>query len=245
MTKKRNIAVDIGNTRIKSGEFEGSQLVKVEQWDSLIQLHAIKKDITEQWIFCSVRGNQYEIDQVFHDENHLYLSHKTPLPIRLDYKTPETLGMDRVAALVGAQTLFPGSNLLVIDVGTCNTYDVLDASGKFIGGVIAPGFRMRMKSMNHYTKGLPDISGEWEEINGGLLGQTTRECLKSGSFHAVIMEIEGFIDHFSKELLDLTILLTGGDATYFESKLKGPIFAGSNLVLRGLNRIMHFNNAQN
>lgn len=243
MTKKRNIAVDIGNTRIKSGEFDGNQLVKVEQWDSLIQLHAIKKEETEKWIFCSVRGNQYEIDQVFQDEHYLYLNHKTPIPIRLDYKTPETLGMDRVAALVGAQSLFPEKNLLVIDVGTCNTYDVLSSAGVFKGGVIAPGFRMRMRSMSHYTKGLPDITAEWEDIGGELLGQSTRECLKSGSYYASIMEIEGFIDHFSKELQDLTILLTGGDATYFESKLKGPIFAGSNLVLRGLNRIMHFNNA--
>jgi len=245
MTKKRNIAVDIGNSRIKSGEFDGDQLVKVEYWDSLIQLHALKQKHIKQWTFCSVRGNQYEIEQVFHEENYLFLDHKTPVPIQLDYKTPETLGMDRVAALVGAQTLFPEKNLLVIDAGTCNTYDLLNASGVFLGGVIAPGFKMRMKAMSHYTKGLPDISMEWEDIMGGILGQTTRECLKSGSFHSTVMEMEGFIDHFSKEFKDLTILLTGGDATYFESKLKGPIFAGSNLVLRGLNRIMHFNNAQN
>ncbi len=243
MAKKRNIAVDIGNTRIKSGEFEEGKLVKVDHWDSLIQLYALKKEYTDHWMFCSVRGNLYEIEQVFEGKNYMYLDHKTPIPIRLDYKTPETLGMDRVAALVGAQTLFPNKNLLVIDVGTCNTYDILSSSGVFKGGVIAPGFKMRMKSMNHYTKGLPDISDEWEELSDGILGKTTKECLKSGSFSAAIMEIEGFIDHFSKELHDLTILLTGGDATYFESKLKGPIFAGSNLVLRGLNRIMHFNNA--
>ena len=152
MAKKRNIAVDIGNTRIKSGEFEDGQLVKVEHWDSLIQMHAIKKELVERWIFCTVRGNRYEIEQVFQDSNFLYLDHKTSIPIRLDYKTPETLGMDRVAALVGAQTLFPNKNLLVIDVGTCNTYDVLSSAGVFKGGVIAPGFKMRMKSMNHYQK---------------------------------------------------------------------------------------------
>ncbi len=243
MAKKRNIAVDIGNTRIKSGEFEDGQLVSVEFWDSLIQLHAIKNENVDYWTFCSVRGNQYEIDQVFQQTNHLFLNYMTPLPIQLDYKTPETLGMDRVAALVGAQTLFPKKNLLVIDVGTCNTYDILSANGVFKGGVIAPGFKMRMKAMHHYTKGLPDISDEWEDMENHVLGQTTKECIRSGSFHAAIMEMEGFIAHFSQELKDLTILLTGGDATYFESKLKGPIFAGSNLVLRGLNRIMHFNNA--
>lgn len=243
MTKKRNIAVDIGNSRIKSGEFIGETLEQVEYWDSLIQLHQSKKVHAPSWSFCSVRGNSHEIEQVFGQEKLFILDHRTPLPIRMEYKTPETLGMDRVAALVGAQSLFPQKNLLVIDVGTCNTYDILSDQGVFIGGVIAPGFKMRMKAMNHFTKGLPDISEEWETIENGALGQTTIECIKSGSFDATIMEIEGFIDHFNKELDDLTILLTGGDAPFFESKIKGTIFARSNLVLRGLNRIMHFVNA--
>ncbi|CAN0243899.1 unnamed protein product, partial [Chrysoparadoxa australica] len=149
MAKKRNIAVDIGNTRIKSGVFEGDQLSDVMFWDSLMQLYSNNKGHVNQWIFSSVRGNNQEIRQIFKDSDFHILSSKTPLPIRLDYQTPETLGMDRVAALVGAQSLFPDQNVLVIDLGTCNTYDILKRGGVFIGGVIAPGFRMRMKSMHH------------------------------------------------------------------------------------------------
>ncbi|XOV92459.1 MAG: type III pantothenate kinase [Bacteroidota bacterium] len=243
MTKKRNITVDIGNTRIKSGEFVDDELTTVEFWDSLIQLYTIKKENTSFWTFCSVRGNKYEIDQVFNESDHLVLDHETPLPIKLDYETPETLGMDRVAALVGGQSLYPNKNIMVIDVGTCNTYDILDANGIFKGGVIAPGFKMRMKAMSQFTKALPDISGEWEDLKDQYLGKNTRECLKSGSYQATILEIEGFIGYFRQHFEDLTILMTGGDASYFESKLKGPIFARSNLVLRGLNSIRHFNNA--
>ncbi len=243
MAKKKNIAVDIGNTRIKSGEFEGEELGKVEYWDSLLQLYNVKKEEVAEWAFCSVRGNSLEIEQIFRESDCFILNHKALLPIRLEYKTPETLGMDRVAAIAGAQTLFPKKNLLVIDVGTCNTYDLLTDQGVFRGGVIAPGFRMRMKSMNYFTKELPDITSIWETCENGEFGQSTIECMKSGSFDATIMEIEGFISHFNKEFDDLTILLTGGDAPFFESKIKGSIFARSNLVLRGLNRIMHFNNA--
>lgn len=241
MTKKGNIAVDIGNTRIKSGDFVEDELTTIEYWDSLIELYSAKKDNANFWTFCSVRGDKYEIDQVFQETDHLFLDHHTPLPISLNYETPETLGMDRVAALIGAQSLFPNEALMVIDVGTCNTYDILDATGVFRGGVIAPGFKMRMRSMSQFTKALPDIRDEWEDLSNEYLGRSTRECLKSGSFNATILEMEGFIGYFKQEFGNLTILMTGGDASYFESKVKGPIFARSNLVLRGLNRIMHFN----
>lgn len=243
MAKKRNIAVDIGNSRIKSGEFEGDQLHEVMYWDSLMELYAGKKEIADQWFFCTVRGNSEEIRQVFHEVNYRILSNQFRLPLQLDYKTPETLGMDRVAALVGAKSLFPDKNILLIDLGTCNTYDILDKSGTFIGGAIAPGFRMKMKAMHHFTRGLPDISEEWKKLSNLSLGKTTKECLKSGSFDATIYEIEGFISHFQEEYGELTVVLTGGDASYFESKLKGPIFARSNLVLRGLNTIMNYHNA--
>lgn len=243
MAKKKNIAVDIGNSRIKSGEFVGDELQSVEFWDSLIALRNSKATHESSWSFCTVRGNGHEISQIFEAEDYYLLDHQTSIPIVLNYKTPESLGMDRVAAMVGAQGLFPNRNLLVIDFGTCNTYDVLDKEGVFVGGVIAPGFKLRMRAMHHYTKSLPDISEEWESCKSDVLGQSTIECLKSGAFDATIMEIEGFIDRFNKEWEDLTILLTGGDAPYFESMIKGPIFARSNLVLRGLNRIMHFNNA--
>ncbi len=244
MAKKINIAVDIGNTRIKSGEFDGNELGEVLYWNSLMELYSNKKEETGQWMFCTVKGNNQEIHQIFKDTDYHILSMDSPMSISLDYKTPETLGMDRVSALIGAQNLFPDRNILVIDMGTCNTYDILDKRGVFRGGVIAPGFRLRMKAMHHFTKELPDISEEWELFAHSKLGQTTKECLKTGSFDATILEIDGFIDLFQKEFEELSVVLTGGDASHFESKLKGPIFARSNLVLRGLNTVMNLHNAE-
>ena len=237
MALDRNIAVDIGNSFIKSGDFIKNELIKTDKWSSLIELRD-SKDANASWIFCSVRGNDHEIREVFEGRSFHLLTYRSKLPVEIDYKTPETLGMDRVAATIGAQVLFPGQNVLVIDMGTCITYDLLDAKGVFQGGIISPGIKMRMMAMHHFTKGLPDISSEWEAFEIQKLGKSTKECLSKGSVEAVAHEIDGFISSLREEFYDLVVLLTGGDAVNFESKLKQPIFARSNLVLVGLNEIL-------
>tara|TARA_B100001250_G_scaffold379394_1_gene370036 strand:- start:322 stop:1041 length:720 start_codon:yes stop_codon:yes gene_type:complete len=233
-----NVAVDIGNTRIKSALFEGEKLISTAIHENLEALHSSYAKSTHHWVFGSVRHYDEQIRKIFYNEKYLMLTRQTSLPIAVNYDTPETLGVDRLASAVGAFTSFPDKNILIIDAGTCITYDVIDQSGVFQGGVIAPGLKMRMKAMSHFTDALPDISSEFSEIMLKNLGKSTRECLLAGSLSATIHEMNGFIDHFLKEYEDLVVMMTGGDTIHFESKLKAHIFADFDLVLTGLNRIL-------
>ncbi|MEQ9305034.1 MAG: type III pantothenate kinase [Marinoscillum sp.] len=241
MSIPSNVVVDIGNSKVKSALFEGDQIKTKFQTTKLQALAAHYGSRSHRWIFSTVNHSTQEIQDLFANENFLILSRETPIPIVLNYDTPETLGVDRIAAGVGAFDLFPDRNVLIIDAGTCITYDIMDKSGSFEGGVIAPGLKMRMQSMNHYTSGLPDISVDWSQIMLKNLGKSTRECLLAGSYMALTHEINAFIDHFKKEYTELVVILTGGDANFFESKVKAPIFADFDLVLRGLNRILNHN----
>ncbi len=235
-----NIAIDIGNSRIKSAEFHGDQISHVRQWDSIAEL---KQYIPEnnKVIICSVSHTGTELKKLFDDFQPFVFQVSSKVPIGLEYKTPETLGLDRIAAAVGADHLFRGPSL-VIDMGTCITYDLI-IDGVFKGGAIAPGFTMRMKSMNKFTKGLPDVSGTWKEHDTGFPGKSTSESLICGSKEAIGHEMKGFIDHLRAENEDLNVILTGGDVQYFESIIKAPIFVRPNLVLTGLNRILIYNEA--
>lgn len=240
MANEQNIAVDIGNTRIKSGVFRGTELVEIRHWEDLDDLRNYFGQQGYRWVFSTVAGNRDHVQRFFTAESPLVLAPDTPLPIGVDYGSTQTLGMDRLAAAVGAWSLVPGQNLLVVDAGSCITYDLV-IDNTFIGGAIAPGLRMRMKAMAHFARQLPDISPEWESIAAGLVGKTTRECLRVGAFDGLLHELNGFIRSFKNEYNQLTVVLTGGDGPYFESKLKEPIFAASNLVLTGLNRILNHN----
>lgn len=233
-----NLAVDIGNTRIKVGLFESSDLVEVKKFNNIQSLvdASLSGDF---WVFSSVRGDSLLKNLTI--ENHLNISYKTPLPIILDYKTPETLGVDRFTAAVGAMDRFPDRNVLIIDFGTCITYDILQANKTFSGGIISPGLQMRQQSMYQNTHQLPDISNSWQDYSNKLPGKSTHECLYHGSFSSICMEATGFIENFKKDYEKLIVMTTGGDAQYFESKLKAPIFADPNLVLKGLNKILTHN----
>lgn len=210
-------------------------------WNNLQDLKTHYPPGLHSYIFSSVGNNLEEITSTFTGADITILTRTTPLPLAIDYATPETLGMDRLAAAAGACYLHPGKNILVIDAGSCITYDLVDCTGTFRGGIIAPGLKMRMRSMAHFTRQLPDISGDWEKLTIGLVGKSTKDCLANGAYEGQLHEIEGFISRFRKEYTDLVVMLTGGDADHFESRLKEPIFADSNLVLTGLNRILNYN----
>lgn len=240
MENESNVVVDIGNSKIKTAIFEGERLVSRFAADHLEEVFQHYNKASYRWIFSSVGDDPSAHSRISALKDHLILSRDTPLPISLDYQTPETLGVDRIAASVGAFHLYKKS-CLVIDAGTCITYDLVDKTGVYRGGAIAPGLKMRMKAMSHFTKRLPDVSAEWEEIPLKTQGKTTRECLVTGAFDGVVHEMDGFIEAFLKEYEDLAVILTGGDANYFESKLKAPIFADFDLVLTGLNTILNYN----
>jgi type III pantothenate kinase len=167
------------------------------------------------------------------------LDPSTPIPLINRYRTPETLGYDRIAAAVGAYTIYPESNVLVIDAGTAITYDIVTAKGEFQGGNISPGLAIRFKSLNKYTNRLPHL--ERPEKVPPLVGSSTGEAIQSGVVNGILFEIDGFIATISKEYPNLQVVLTGGDAKYFVGKLKSSIFVDLNLNLIGLNRILEHN----
>jgi type III pantothenate kinase len=240
VTKEYNVVVDIGNTRIKIAVFENGAILKQFILDQLNELEEIFEKYKGSFVISSVKNDRNTLDKLLQDQSYLYLDHTTPLPIRIDYLTPQTLGMDRLAAIVGGFSQFE-KNVLVIDIGTCVTYDYLDHQSVYQGGAISPGLQMRMRAMSHYTSQLPDISQHWENIPLEELGKSTQGCLRVGAFKGLLKEIEGFISDYRKDNDELHVILTGGDSKYFESKLKAPIFADFNLLLTGLNTILNFN----
>lgn len=236
------LAIDSGNTYSKVGWFEGNQLVKSLFGLTFEELsHAVKAYPVRRIIFSSVSFTLEEFREALQlNVPVLRLSNSTPLPIGVSYDTPETLGADRLAAAAGANSLYPGSDLVVIDAGTCITYDVIDAKGVFQGGAIAPGLRMRFRAMHEFTRRLPLI----EEIDNRLLvGKSTATAMQSGVLNGMIAEIEGMVGAYRREYAGAKVVMCGGDLGFFESRLKLPIFAVPELVLIGLNRILQYNDA--
>lgn len=168
----------------------------------------------------------------------LFLDEYVPLPVGIRYETPHTLGRDRLAAVVGAYTVAPDHNLLVIDAGTAITYEVVEAGGLYLGGNISPGMTTRFKALNFYTRKLP-LLAEQETIP--LVGTCTETAIQAGVVNGIIYEMDGYIDTLKKKYPDLLVFLTGGHSFYFERRLKNSIFADINLVLTGLNRILEYN----
>jgi type III pantothenate kinase len=235
-----NICIDIGNTNAKLGFFTKNELLEVKQnvADRGI-IKIIKEHNPAQVIIGSVRkGIGNIVERSAKISNTLVLNHLTPIPFESLYKTPQTLGVDRVAAVTGAGFLHQNKNCLVIDMGTCITYDLIDKSGTYHGGGISPGIEMKLKAMHKFTSKLPIVAKVGDQ---DLIGKTTRECMQSGAINGTIAEVEGIIERYRQFYDNLTIILCGGDAIFFESKIKDHIFAFPNLVLVGLNQILRFN----
>lgn len=230
-----NLVIDFGNTRIKAAIFKNDQLLQSWVNLSLDEAKKIKSDHSpEHVIVSSVTMSKDEISNHFGSEA-LILNHQLKLPYRVDYKTPTTLGLDRMAAAAGACTLFPGDPCLVIDTGTCITYEVIDDQGVYRGGAISPGITMRFKSLHTFTANLPLV--ELSEMPP-LTGQSTKESIESGVIYGIIAEITQIIRMYKDKFRNLRIIICGGDANFFEKQLKADIFASPELVLIGLNRIL-------
>lgn len=230
------LLVDIGNSSIKTTEVIGGHFKEPQVWSDQETLwKAYQKT---PMMISSVR----KLDgDVFSNRNGVHLlTHQTPLPIKLNYDTPETLGADRIAAAVGANELFPDRNNVIVDLGTCMTIDLIDDQGVFRGGVIAPGLKSRMQSMTDYTDKLPDIREKWDALPLKILGTSTETCLLAGSFGGIVHEIKGIIATLEQDFTSLNMILTGGDAHFFESNIKAHIFAGSKIVQKGLYRIWKY-----
>jgi len=235
------IVIDKGNSSIKFGIFDKNTLILVNNTshdDQGILFETIKKYRPEAAIISSVIKNDDFSEIKKRVKKTILLNNNTVLPFNNLYKTPDTLGRDRVAAVAGGQTLYPESSLLIIDAGTAITYELIIDGKNYLGGNIAPGLEMRLKSLNTFTSKLPLIS---KTENFNLIGQSTNEAIASGVINGMVFEMEGYRTICKQKWgLEKTII-TGGDADFFARKLKKPIFANQNLVILGLNRILEYN----
>ncbi|PSR09292.1 MAG: pantothenate kinase [Bacteroidetes bacterium] len=238
-----NLVIDIGNTRVKYGLFSSGVLVDKVVVDQLslsdiLQLatnHRVENIIyssVSNWLAApeaAILQNRYRI---------MELAATTPLPITLGYTTPATLGKDRLAAVVGAWSCYPGQDCLVVDAGTCITTDFLRADGHYLGGNIAPGIRLRLRAMHEFTARLPLVEpGTWTQN----WGTSTTTALQNGGWLGAALEIEALAVRQQREWPDLKVLITGGDAEILAKRIEYKIFVHSNLVLLGLNKILTYN----
>ena len=169
----------------------------------------------------------------------LRLDADTALPVENLYETPRTLGYDRIAAVVGAHERCPNRDILVIDAGTCITYELIDAAGRYHGGNISPGLQMRLKALHAFTGKLPLVSAKGRTLS---IGKDTDTAIRAGVLQGIAYEISGYIERLTEKYPQLLVFLTGGDDFSFDTKLKNVIFADRFLVLKGLNRILNYNN---
>ncbi len=237
-----NLVVDYGNSSAKVGIFDNHLLKEKFIFRSADELkNFLQLSREENLIISSVSHDAEEVIKWAERAKRKFILHHTlPLPVLIGYATPNTLGVDRIAGVCGAHQMFPGKHSLVIDAGTCITYDFIDASGKFQGGGISPGLLMRFQAVHTFTKRLPLIEVPLKaEI--ALIGDSTEACIQSGVINGVIAELDGIILQYMQKFGDLRVILCGGDVHFFENKLKASIFAVPELVLSGLNSILIYN----
>lgn len=240
-----NLIIDIGNTRTKIAIFDiGHTIVhKIYEKDITGQLlDDIKQNYKIQGIIVSTVKQEMNaiIEQRFKKWNKPYirLSHTTPLPIENTYKTPETLGQDRIAAVIGATHFFPNENCLIIDAGTCITYDFLAEGEKYLGGNISPGLTMRYRAMHEFTASLPLLNKQ--RLNT-FVGYNTITSMQTGVDFGLSFEVQGFIKKYINNFGQIKVIMTGGDAGYLASQMKNKIFVAPDLVLIGLDKILTYN----
>lgn len=223
--------------------FRAGQLQNVDyypKWDASSVVQYLDNHPVEAAIFSTVTEPDPEALSILQQRVPCFVcfDHSSRIPVHIGYHTPHTLGLDRIAAVVGASMECPGQPVLIVDAGTCVTYDLLTADGTFAGGNIAPGIRLRLLAMHEHTGKLPLIgdSGEIPEI-----GFSTETAMRAGAILGVAYEIEGYIARLTEAYPGLFVFLTGGDALKLAAKIKSRIFVNENLVLTGLNRILQEN----
>jgi type III pantothenate kinase len=241
-----NLIIDVGNTRVKAAVFKGDTLQEDFSFsyeDTEKEIKKIKKAYTIAAVIVSKVSSvvNKSIQKMFEKDTFIALSHLTPVPFTNKYATPETLGIDRIALAAGAIHVYPNKDVLVIDAGTCITFDFINAEGAYEGGAISPGIEMRYKALHHYTDGLPKLKPVLQE---NTIGKSTEESIHIGIINGVVQEIEGIISQYRLKYPDLTIVLTGGDTNFLAKQLKSSIFANQNFLQEGLNSILIFNNSK-
>ena len=238
-----NLIVDAGNTRVKLAVFEKDTLVEVIFIDENELLSEIKKILKKYKSTAGIFSNvgfiaEYKMQKLQNLVNLLVLSSFTNVPFNNLYETVETLGVDRIALVAAAVKKYAKRNILIIDAGTCITFDFVNDQSEYLGGAISPGIEMRYKALHDFTSKLPLLE---KKIAQNFIGMNTNESINSGVVNGVINELEGVISQYKNKYSDLTVVLTGGDTNFLAKQLKSSIFANQNFLLEGLNEILIFN----
>lgn len=236
------LMLDIGNTRMKVAVpgTDGPRVI-YQGNASVHDLLAVTSGLDiDGGLWCSTRGADAALEALLSEMGVERLTHETPVPLKNCYGSPQSLGMDRMAAAVGAWSMAPagGCPLLVVDAGTAITFDLVSAYGEFLGGNIAPGIGLRLRSLYEHTGMLPLV-----EPDGELpaVGHDTQTAIRCGVIQGVNRELDGYVADLRRTYPDLLIFLTGGDSLYFDIKGKSGIFAVNNLLFRGLEHIIGYN----
>lgn len=245
-----SLVIDIGNSSIKTGVFNMGKIVYIKRYETLDVI--LIREILNQ--LKPVKAIVSSVKKADVEPWEIYLSEQIPvtrfnlnmaLSIKNHYRTPQTLGLDRLAAIAGVHVLYPGIDNLVIDAGTCITYDWVDRDGNYFGGSVSPGLNMRYKALNYYTSALPLIQADPHFTQPA--GDDTTTSIRSGVQNGIRYEVEGFVKSYSKAQIPMNIVLTGGDSIFFDTVLKNSIFAAHikiepHLVLSGLNAVIQQHN---
>ena len=237
------LTVDVGNTRIKAAVFEGSSVLEYFVFEKNELEKRIEK-ILEKFPNCSdlvvasVGNVEKQSFLIFEKQlNVHFFTHEDNFPFHNKYATPKTLGIDRMILAAGATLQFQKQNRLVIDAGTCITYDFIDENDNYLGGAISPGLRLRYETLHNYTARLPLLTLDEPH---SYIGDSTAQAIHSGVVNGFVYEIDGFIDEYRSNFSNFIIILTGGDAEFLAKRLKNTIFANSNFLLESLNQTYQY-----
>lgn len=234
-----NLILDIGNSRAKIALIDDEKILNQWQFsttDHEAIRHTIIGQSTVNKAILSNVGSDFDLPPLSYPI--LKLNHEVRLPFESKYSTPTTLGIDRIALVAAAVSNHPGNNCLIIDAGTCITYDFIDEAGIYHGGGISPGLNMRLNGLADYTARLPKVEFEKEFE---LIGGSTRESILSGAAGGFKREVEATIDAYKSRYPSLITVITGGDGIVFDYLAKNSIFAAPDFLLTGLNHILEYN----
>ena len=239
------LALDIGNTAVKAGCFDGSTLCETaagftaEQVVELVRRwepqHVVVSSVTQEAVLA-----HEDLRKLVPGEILLFSPATTPVPLRNAYGTPHTLGADRLAAAVGAAALRPGQDTMIVDAGTALKCDLVTADGTYHGGSISPGLAMRLRALHEFTGRLPLVPLPAPDATVSLTGDSTTGSLLSGVVNGTVAEIMGFLAQYQQRYPGIGVVLTGGDAAFLAARLPARIFVVPELVLLGLNRILAY-----
>jgi type III pantothenate kinase len=237
------LAVDVGNTRIKAAVFEDAIILEHFVFSKMELEKKIKNILKKHeklthFVVSTVSDVEKQAFSPFEKLIKVhFVSNKDSFPFTNSYKTPQTLGIDRLVNAAGATLQFPNQNRLVIDAGTCVTYDFIDEYDNYLGGAISAGLQLRYAALHNFTAKLPLLEVSNPEH---FVGNSTSESIHSGVVNGLVYEIDGFIEDYKALHSKFIIILTGGDTVFLAKRLKNTIFANSNFLLESLNQLFQY-----